>query len=46
LGIVAPFLYGAMGFVFGALGAWIYNLTAKWLGGIEIQLEPIPIVTL
>ena len=29
-----------MGFVFGAIGAWIYNLIAKRLGGIEIQLEP------
>ena len=40
-GIFAPFLYGGMGFVFGALGAWIYNLIAKRLGGIEIQLEPV-----
>ena len=39
-GIIAPFLYGGMGFVFGAIGAWIYNLIAKRLGGIEIQLEP------
>ena len=41
-GILAPFLYGAMGFVFGAIGAWIYNLIAKRLGGIEIQLEAVP----
>jgi|SRR5450631_1810530 hypothetical protein len=45
LGILAPFLYGAMGFVFGAIGAWIYNLIAKRLGGIEIQLEPIPVTS-
>jgi hypothetical protein len=32
--------------VFGAIGAWIYNLIAKRLGGIEIQLEPVPAVTL
>jgi hypothetical protein len=38
-GILAPFLYGAIGFVFGAIGAWIYNLIARRLGGIEIQLE-------
>ena len=44
LGIIAPFIYGAMGFVFGAIGAWIYNLVAKWLGGIEIELEPVPAV--
>jgi hypothetical protein len=41
-GIFAPFLYGGMGFVFGAIGAWIYNLIAKRLGGIEIQLEATP----
>ena len=45
-GILAPVIYGAMGFVFGAIGAWIYNLIAKRLGGIEIQLEPVPAVTL
>jgi hypothetical protein len=39
-GIMAPFLYGGIGFIFGAIGAWIYNLIAKRLGGIEIQLEP------
>jgi hypothetical protein len=39
-GIIAPFLYAGIGFVFGAIGAWIYNLIAKWLGGIEIELEP------
>lgn len=37
--ILAPFIYGGIGFVFGAIGAWIYNLIAKRLGGIEIQLE-------
>ncbi|MGA9812387.1 MAG: DUF3566 domain-containing protein [Terriglobales bacterium] len=45
-GILAPVIYGAMGFVIGAIGAFIYNLVAKWLGGIEIQLEPVPSVTL
>jgi hypothetical protein len=37
--LFAPFLYAAMGFVFGALGALIYNLVAKWLGGIEVEVE-------
>ena len=44
-GILAPFLYGAMGFVFGAIGAWIYNLIAKRLGGIVIQLEAAPVTS-
>jgi hypothetical protein len=38
LGILAPFFYGALGFMFGALGAWTYNFLAKWLGGIQIEL--------
>jgi hypothetical protein len=37
-GIFAPVFYGAMGFLFGALGAWIYNLAASRLGGIKIEL--------
>lgn len=37
--LVFPFLYAAMGFVSGAIGALIYNLVAKWLGGIEIEVE-------
>jgi hypothetical protein len=39
LGIFAPILYGAMGFLLGAFSAWLYNLMAKWLGGIQIELE-------
>lgn len=41
-GLLAPFLYGGLGFVFGAIGAWVYNLIAMRLGGIEIQLEATP----
>jgi hypothetical protein len=44
-GVLAPFLYGGMGFVFGAIGAWIYNLIAKRLGGIEIQLEGVGVTS-
>ena|SRR5882672_1011287 len=39
MAILLPLLYGAMGFVFGAIGALLYNLFAKWVGGIEIQLQ-------
>jgi len=28
-----------MGFIFGALGAWGYNIIAKWIGGIEVDVE-------
>jgi len=26
--------------VFGALSAWLYNVFADMVGGIEVQLEP------
>jgi hypothetical protein len=37
--IFFPVLYGFMGFVAGILSALIYNLVAKWVGGIEIELK-------
>jgi len=37
--LAAPVIYAVMGFLFGALGALIYNLVAKWIGGIEVEVE-------
>jgi hypothetical protein len=34
-----PVLYAVMGFVFGVIGAFIYNVIAKWVGGIEVEVE-------
>ena len=39
LAIFAPIFYGVLGFIFGAIGAFLYNLMAKWMGGIEVRLE-------
>ncbi len=39
LAVLAPFLYEVLGFVFAALFAWLYNLIAAKLGGIEIELR-------
>ena len=36
-----PIFYGAIGFVFGAIGALIYNLFAGMIGGIEIEVESV-----
>ena len=36
-----PIFYGAIGFVFGAIGALIYNIFAGIVGGIEIEVENI-----
>ena len=48
LALVMPVFHAGIGFVAGLLGSLIYNLIAKWLGGIEIELQPPqspPIVT-
>jgi len=37
--ILAPILYGVLGALVNALMAWIYNIVAERLGGIEITLE-------
>lgn len=36
-----PIFYGVMGFVFGALGALIYNIFAGMVGGVEIEVENV-----
>lgn len=37
--LFVPVIYGVMGFVFGALAAWLYNLLAAWIGGLELTFE-------
>jgi len=39
LAIFLPLLYGAFGFVGGLIGALLYNLVARWVGGFELELE-------
>jgi len=36
--IAFPIFYGVMGFVFAWIGAWLYNLVASRVGGIEIDI--------
>jgi hypothetical protein len=28
-----------MGFIGGVIGAAVYNLVARWIGGIELEVE-------
>ena len=37
--VLAPVFYGVIGFIFGALGALIYNIAAGFVGGVEFELE-------
>lgn len=39
--VLMPFVYAIMGFLFGALFAWIYNLLAKGIGAIELRLDAV-----
>jgi len=36
---VIPMFYAAMGFVIGLVGAAVYNLLARMVGGIEFEVE-------
>ncbi len=39
--ILIPLMYGAFGFVSGMIGALIYNLTAKIIGGFKVDVVDI-----
>ncbi|MBU1320132.1 MAG: hypothetical protein KKG33_11160 [candidate division Zixibacteria bacterium] len=37
--IMFPILYGCIGFISGALSAWLYNRVVGWIGGIEVEFD-------
>jgi hypothetical protein len=37
--LMLPIFYGILGFLQGVIGAAIYNLVARWIGGIEVEVE-------
>ena len=39
MGFFFPIIYAAMGFIFGVVGAALYNLVARWIGGFEVEVE-------
>jgi hypothetical protein len=40
--LVMPIGYGILGFIVGLIAAALYNLVAKFTGGIEFELKDIP----
>jgi hypothetical protein len=40
--VAFPVFYGLMGFLGGIITAGLYNVTSRWVGGIEIELEEKP----
>lgn len=38
--IIIPVFYGVLGFVFGVIGALLYNVVAAVAGGIELTVDP------
>lgn len=41
LAVLAPIIYGTIGFLVGAISAWLYNLVADKVGGIEVLIEDV-----
>lgn len=41
MAVLAPVMYGVMGFIFGIISAALYNLIAKWVGGLEFEVEDV-----
>ena len=37
--VFLPIMYGLIGFLFGILFAFIYNIVVKWTGGLEIEIK-------
>lgn len=37
--IILPVIYGALGWISGRIVAWFYNLLAKKIGGIKVEVE-------
>jgi hypothetical protein len=40
--LALPVIYFVLGFLGGAIGAWVFNNVAQAVGGLEIELEEGP----
>ena len=36
--VAAPIFYGTLGFLGGLFTAFVYNLAARWMGGVELDV--------
>jgi hypothetical protein len=43
--VFLPLLYGLLGLVIGAIGAALYNLGARFVGGVQVELVESPSAT-
>jgi membrane protease YdiL (CAAX protease family) len=39
--IFLPIIYAVVGFIGGVIAGFIYNLVAKWTGGVEFTTEEV-----
>jgi hypothetical protein len=37
--VILPIFYGLLGFVMSLIGAFLYNLVAGWVGGVELDVQ-------
>jgi len=37
--VVVPLVYGCLGFVATLIGAWLYNMAAGIVGGVELETD-------
>jgi hypothetical protein len=37
--LILPIGYAIIGFVVGTVGAFLYNIISKWIGGVKIELK-------
>jgi hypothetical protein len=42
IALLLPVFYGVLGFIAGLIGALLYNLFARWVGGFELEIEVRP----
>jgi hypothetical protein len=40
--VIAPLIYGVITFLFAGLGAWLYNVVARRVGGFEYSIKEMP----